>query len=135
MLRACCLIFFLFSVTSSAADAGFEKTVQPVLTGTCAGCHNERLASGGLNINSFAKSGTVLENRDGWERILAKLRAGEMPPKGTPRPPQIDSVIQYLQSEFEKADRDAKPDPGHVVARRLNRAEYTNTIRDLLAVD
>ncbi len=60
-----------------------------------------------------------------------------MPPKGIPRPPQaqIDSLLQFLQSEFDKADRNVKPDPGRVTARRLNRAEYSNTIRDLLAVD
>ena len=52
-----------------------------------------------------------------------------------PRPAQMDSVIQYLQDEFEKADRSLKPDPGRVTARRLNRAEYSNTIRDLLGVE
>ena len=52
-----------------------------------------------------------------------------------PRPAEMDAVIQFLQDEFEKADRNLKPDPGRVTARRLNRAEYTNTIRDLLAVD
>ena len=119
-----------------AADAPtFEKTVQPVLTSTCSPCHNEQLASGGLNIAAFAKPGSIVESREGWERILAKLRAGEMPPKGVPRPPELDAVIQYLQGEFDKADRNVKPDPGHVTARRLNRSEYSNTIRDLLAVD
>ena len=60
-----------------------------------------------------------------------------MPPKGIPRPPQasIDALIAYVQSEFEKADAAIKPDPGRVVARRLNRTEYTNTIRDLLGVN
>jgi len=119
-----------------AADVPtFEKTVQPVLTTTCSPCHNDQLASGGLNIAAFAKPGSIAESREGWERILQKLRAGEMPPKGIPRPPQLDAVIQYLQAEFDKADRNEKPDPGRVTARRLNRSEYSNTIRDLLAVD
>jgi hypothetical protein len=47
----------------------------------------------------------------------------------------MDAVIQYLQDEFARADRNLKPDPGRVTARRLNRSEYSNTIRDLLAVD
>src|SRR5207248_10121957 len=118
-----------------AADLAFDKTVQPVLGATCSPCHNDTLSSGGLNIVSFTKTGSVLENREGWERILDKLRAGEMPRKGVPRPAQLDAVIRYIQGEFEKADRNIKPDPGHVVARRLTRFEYTNTIRDLLAVD
>jgi len=84
-----------------AADAPtFEKTVQPVLNSTCSPCHNDQLASGGLNIAAFAKPGSIVESREGWERILEKLRAGEMPPKGIPRPPQLDAVIQYLQGEF-----------------------------------
>src|SRR6185312_2806430 len=88
-----------------------------------------------LDISGFTKPASLTTNRDGWDVILRKLRAGEMPPKGVPRPAALDGAIQYLQTEFEKADRDIKPDPGRVTARRLNRAEYTNTIRDLLGVE
>ncbi len=48
---------------------------------------------------------------------------------------QIDALVHYIEAEFDKADRGRTPDPGRVTARRLNRAEYSNTIRDLLAVD
>ena len=118
-----------------AAQATFDTAVKPILANTCAGCHNDRLASGGLNLKPF-QAPDSLTNRDQWEDILTKLRGGEMPPKGIPRPPQadIDNLIGYVQGEFEKADRAIKPDPGRVVARRLNRNEYTNTIRDLLGV-
>jgi hypothetical protein len=119
-----------------AADPpSFEKTVQPVLTKTCTPCHNEQLASGGMNIAGFTKAASLVQDRAGWDRIMDKLRAGEMPPKGIPRPPEMNSVIQFLQGEFDKADHNTKPDPGRVTARRLNRSEYANTIRDLLAVD
>jgi hypothetical protein len=119
-----------------AADtATFEKTVVPVLTKACSPCHNENLASGGMNIAQFTQAASLTKSRDGWDIIVRKVRAGEMPPKGMPRPPQMDSVLQYLQEEFDKADRNLKPDPGRVTARRLNRSEYTNTIRDLLAVE
>src|SRR5215472_16062756 len=124
------------AVWTPAADLPtFEKTVAPVLTSTCKGCHNESLASGSLDIVPFTKAGSLTENREGWEVILRKVRAGEMPPKGIPRPAALDSAVQFLQSEFEKADRNTKPDPGRVTARRLNRAEYTNTIRDLVGVE
>jgi len=116
--------------------AGFENTVRPVLARTCTPCHNDQLASGGLNLGSFTSSGSMTEHREGWEKILRKIRNGEMPPKGVPRPgPQMDALLQFLQTEFAKADRNVKPDPGRVTARRLNRNEYSNTIRDLLAVD
>jgi hypothetical protein len=119
-----------------AADSPtFETTVAPVLTKTCTPCHNENLASGDMIIDAFTRPASLTANRDGWEIILQKLRSGEMPPKGVPRPAQLDAVIQFVQGEFEKADAHIKPDPGRVTARRLNRAEYTNTIRDLLDVE
>jgi hypothetical protein len=60
-----------------------------------------------------------------------------MPPKGLPRPPaaHVEALLGFVRQEFEKADRDVPPDPGRVTARRLNRNEYSNTIRDLLGVD
>lgn len=122
---------------AATAPTPFETAVKPVLTKNCSGCHNEGLASGGLNVLDFTVPASLAEHREEWEIIVKKIRSGEMPPKGIPRPPQaqIDSLLQFLQSEFDKADRNKKPDPGRVTARRLNRAEYSNTIRDLLAVD
>jgi hypothetical protein len=119
------------ALAAFAADGAFDKTVAPVLAKTCSPCHNGQSAAGGLDITAFTKAGSLTESRDGWEIILRKLKSGQMPPKGVPRPAQMDSVIQYLDGEFNKG----APDPGRVTARRLNRAEYTNTIRDLLAVD
>lgn len=126
--------------TLCAADAtlaDFDSAVKPVLSKTCALCHNDKMSSGGLNVKAFLQPDSFIAYRDGWEAIVQKLQAGEMPPKGIPRPPeaQMQALIHYAEGEFEKADRNIKPDPGHVTARRLNRSEYSNTIRDLLAVD
>ncbi len=123
------------AVMSAAETPSFEKTVAPVITKACTPCHNENLASGGTNIAQFTQAASLTKSRDGWDIILRKIRSGEMPPKGMPRPAQMNAVIQYLQDEFEQADRSLKPDPGRVTARRLNRNEYSNTIRDLLAVE
>jgi hypothetical protein len=116
---------------------GFERTVLPLLNRSCAGCHNERVMSGSLNLAPFAYPESLHERREEWERVIQKVRTGEMPPKGVPRPaqPQVDAFIAYLTGEFEKIDRATPPDPGRVTARRLNRNEYSNTIRDLLGVD
>jgi hypothetical protein len=130
-----CRCLLLLACAGGLVAQSFEKTVQPVFTKTCAPCHNEQLASGGLNIAGFTKVSSLTSDRDGWSRILTKLRAGEMPPRGIPRPKELDAAIDYIQAEIDKADRNTRPDPGRVTARRLNRAEYTNTIRDLLAVD
>jgi mono/diheme cytochrome c family protein len=122
---------------AKAPDTAFATHVQPVLAKNCAPCHNDRMASGGLNLGPFGTPESLAQHRDEWERIVQKIRTGEMPPEGIPKPPQaqIDSLIGFVRSEFEKADRLVKPDPGRVTARRLNRTEYSNTIRDLLAVD
>jgi len=118
-------------------STGFDKNVKPVISKTCTPCHNDSVASGGVDLAGFTSAATVTTERAAWEKIAQKIRTGEMPPKGAPRPPQaqIESLIQFLQAEFQKADLNTKADPGRVTARRLNRNEYSNTIRDLLAVD
>jgi hypothetical protein len=125
------------SVVKAAETGKFEQAVQPVLAKSCAPCHNERMASGGLNLKAFSTADSIHQYREGWERIVLKIRTGEMPPPGVPRPDptQADALMNFVRGEFERADRALKPDPGRVTARRLNRAEYANTIRDLLGVE
>ncbi len=131
LLSACCAVPLL-----CAADAPtFETTVQPILVKTCTPCHNQQVASGNLVIAPFTKAVSLTTNHDDWERILDKLRSGEMPPRGIPRPPQMDAAIAYVQHRLDLSVKDIKLDPGRVTARRLNRAEYSNTIRDLLDVE
>jgi len=117
--------------------AGFEAKVKPILKGICSACHNATVSSGGLNLLPYLDPSTVLGDRDLWEKITRKIESGEMPPKGIPRPPQdrMTALVRFIDGEFEKADAAIKPDPGRVTAKRLNRNEYRNTIRDLLAVD
>ena len=117
--------------------AGFDAKVKPILKNTCSACHNQAVASGDINLLPYLDPATVLEDRASWERITRKIESGEMPPKGIPRPPQaqMTALVEFVKGEFSKADAAVKPDPGRVVAKRLNRNEYRNTIRDLLAVD
>ena len=60
----------------------FAKSVSPLLSGTCAQCHNDRVASGGLNVGNLADNASVVQRRADWEKILRRVRAGEMPPAG-----------------------------------------------------
>src|ERR1700753_806071 len=94
--------------------------------------------TGGLDLSRFLKEpgSEALKQREVWEKVIVKLKAGEMPPPGMPRPPakRLAAVSQWLEQQYATADADAKPDPGTLTVRRLNRDEYTNTIRDLLAV-
>ena len=76
-------------------------------------------------------------NAELWEKVIAKLRAGSMPPPGRPRPDNAtyDAVASRMEREVDRA-WEAKPDPGRIAAvHRLNRAEYNNAIRDLLGVN
>jgi mono/diheme cytochrome c family protein len=125
------------NASNGKLPATFQNAVTPLLTNTCNGCHNDQLASGGLDLTPFRTPASIAKYRPGWEAIVQKLRASEMPPKGIPRPPQsrIDALVRYVEGEFDRADRLAKPDPGRVIARRLNRYEYSNTVRDLLGVE
>lgn len=119
----------------------FETTIQPFITENCAACHNSKRASGELNFEKYKTAAAITQegthNREEWELVVQKLKTGEMPPKGMPRPDEAElkAVIRWIESEFDRADRMAKPDPGRVTARRLNRAEYNNTVRDLLGVN
>src|SRR5207237_3288592 len=101
----------------------------------CVTCHNQRLKTAGLTLDTLDLA-HVAEKPDIWEHVVRKLRSGAMPPPGRPRPdqPTIVSVASWLESEL---DREAfeHPKPGRPTLHRLNRAEYTNAIRDLLSLE
>ncbi len=85
----------------------FETAVQPILAKTCAPCHNEKITSGELNLGPYAIPGSIAQHRDDWQKIVQKIRTGEMPPRGVPRPSpaQVDALVKFVQGEFIKADR------------------------------
>ena len=120
-----------------AAGTSFENTVQPFLKSNCVLCHNAKLKVGGLVLDGYSDSKTALQDRDIWEKVVQKLRTGQMPPKGIPAPPaqQVAQVTAWFDAQFARLDREMKPDPGRVTAHRLNRVEYNNTIRDLVGVN
>jgi hypothetical protein len=80
---------------------------------------------------------SVMKNRTVWERAADNLRSGEMPPSGAkkPTPAELDLLNRWFDAVVLKVDCTGPGDPGRVTIRRLNRAEYNNTIRDLLGVD
>ena len=101
----------------------------------CVTCHNQRLQTGGLALD-VADVARVGEAPDVWERVVLKLRGGMMPPAGRPRPagPALDELRGWLEAELDRAAA-ASVEPGRVPTHRLNRAEYANAVRDLLALD
>jgi hypothetical protein len=136
-LTLLCCPFLLQAADPVPDPKAFDDSVKPLLNKSCSPCHNDRNQSGGVNIIPFTNPLSVSQYRDDWERIIRKIRSGEMPPKGFPRPAeaQMTGMLDFLHEQFEKADAALKPDPGRVTARRLNRNEYSNSIRDLLGVN
>jgi len=122
---------------TTALDKAFHDSVQSFFWKNCYSCHNAKLNTGGLNLESYTSLDSVAKDREKFETVLNKLQAGEMPPKGMPRPSETDLklVENWIRQEFDREDAAIPPNPGRVTARRLNRAEYNNTIRDLLGVD
>jgi mono/diheme cytochrome c family protein len=119
-------------------QSAFESTVQPLVTANCVRCHNADKKKGDLDLESLKTAETLTRDRAIWEKVLLKLRTGEMPPEGaTPRPSRQEAaaVATWLKSEFRALDRLMKPEAGRVTTRRLNRSEFNNTVRDLLGVD
>ena len=102
----------------------------------CFGCHNQKIKTAGLALDVLDFD-HVSANAEVWEKVVAKLRAGSMPPPGRPRPDAATyrSLAGSLEQDIDRAWA-AHPNPGRIAAvHRLNRAEYNNVIRDLLAVD
>jgi hypothetical protein len=101
----------------------------------CVTCHSSRLKSGDLVLEN-ADVAQLANNAEVWEKVVRKLRAGVMPPQGARRPdePTMHALIASLESSLDQA-ADARPNPGRPLLHRLNRAEYKNAIRDLLALD
>ncbi|MEY2495960.1 MAG: hypothetical protein QOJ45_2452 [Verrucomicrobiota bacterium] len=102
----------------------------------CVTCHNQKLLTGGLALDTLDATKPAA-NAEVWERVIAKLRAGSMPPPGSPRPDAatLHGIAKSLENDIDRAWA-AKPNPGRVGAiHRLNRAEYNNAIRDLFALD
>jgi mono/diheme cytochrome c family protein len=101
----------------------------------CITCHNDRTHTADLSLEHLDLS-DVPQAAATWEKVIRKVRAGMMPPAGMPRPEgaALDAFVTYLETSIDRAAA-AAPRPGRTAIHRLNRTEYANAIRDLLALD
>ena len=120
-----------------AADDTFQTKILPFLKTYCLECHNGTKAAGGLTLDGYQSEAHARKNRKDWATVEHVLAAGEMPPKKKKQPTKDEKefVITWVESTLTKVDCGVPQDPGRVTLRRLNRAEYNNTIRDLCGVD
>src|SRR6185503_2737743 len=141
-LAAALLLSVQVKVSAQQSNAAHEgppptSSQRQFLDRYCVSCHNEKLKTGGLSLVQvdLSKPGAQSEL---WEKVLRKLHTGVMPPPNMPQPPEADrlALVKWLQSSLDAAAATAKLNPGRTeTLRHLNRTEYQNSIRDLLALD
>jgi mono/diheme cytochrome c family protein len=123
------------SSTRTAAAAP-PSSHRQLLDRYCVTCHNQRLETAGLRLD-LPDVANPAASAEVWEKVARKLRTGTMPPSNMPQPPAEDrsALLSWLETSLDRAAA-AKPNPGRTeTLRRLNRTEYQNAIRDLLALD
>ncbi|MCY4599131.1 MAG: DUF1587 domain-containing protein, partial [Acidobacteria bacterium] len=123
------------SAPVAAAQSADGNAGNALLDRYCIACHNERQSNGGIALDALDPAEAASRPKD-WERVVRQLRSGVMPPPGAPRP--ADDDVQAFAARIESildAAAAGAPDPGSPPVHRLNRTEYANAIRDLLALE
>jgi hypothetical protein len=146
LVRDLLLVALAATVSLSVAHAqgrAPSELARPVLTSDdqalvrryCLGCHNDRLKTGNLSLENISIE-PIGSAPAVWEKVVRKLRSGAMPPAGRPRPERTvnDGFAARLETALDQVAA-RNPNPGRTSVHRLNRAEYANAIRDLLALD
>src|SRR5688572_3274458 len=121
--------------TQPAAPASSVSTTRATLDRYCVTCHNQKRPTADLALDTLDLD-DVAAHAPTLEKVAARLRSRTMPPVGLPRPDRstYEAVAGRIEAALD-AHSAARPDPGRPVIHRLNRAEYANAVRDLLALD
>ncbi len=133
-------LFVLAASPSPRADAAppsYARDVAPLIGKYCLRCHSAVKPRGGVRLDRDRDDDAVRKALRLWEKVGDNLRSGDMPPAGAkkPTPAEMELLDRWLDAVVYKVDCRGERDPGRVTVRRLNRAEYNNTIRDLVGVD
>ena len=133
------LLTALAGVVAFATAAHAQVAASPhtaLIEKSCISCHNNKTKTAGLSLQDLSLT-DVPAHGEVWEKVLRKVRSGEMPPptvRTRPDPEAATAFAAFLEKTLD-AYATAAPNPGRAPVHRLNRAEYSNAIRDLLAVD
>lgn len=136
MIRSLDRFSSLLPALCFGATAFAQAPVESAMKRYCTGCHSTQMKAGSLVLEGIA-SEPVERHPEQWEKVVKRLRVRSMPPVGMPRPDEkaYSLLIASIAGDLDKVAV-AKPDPGRIdTFRRLNRTEYRNAIRDLLALD
>jgi mono/diheme cytochrome c family protein len=121
--------------SSVAASTATPADHKKMLMQYCTACHNDKLKTAGMSVVPL-DANNLQANQATWEKILRRVSLGEMPLRGAPRPPKekLTDFTNWLAKSLD-TQAAANPNPGHATVRRMNRTEYANAVRDLLALD
>lgn len=141
------LAVFVFAAAHVAAEEvyTFEADIIPLVENYCTECHNPSEKEGDLDLERFGTMDMILDSIAIWQRIAKRLESGEMPPKKRPKPEAEEKkiILDWVSSlslddsdcNHLASEESASWYPGYVMSRRLNRAEYENTLSDLLGME
>lgn len=103
----------------------------------CEKCHSGEKPKGKFDITKLGTDFSDASNLEHWQRVLEQIQSGDMPPEDKPRPPEQDAAaaMKWIRGQVDAIELARRAKEGRVVLRRLNRAEYANTMRDLLGVE
>ncbi|MXY17196.1 MAG: DUF1592 domain-containing protein, partial [Acidobacteria bacterium] len=119
-------------LAGAVEEAAAQASSRALLDRYCITCHNERLQTANLMLDAVDLE-RVGDHAEALEKVVRKLRAGQMPPEGRPRPARedVETFVAALETALDRA-AEGRIAPGRVASRRLNRVEYVNAIEDLL---
>ena len=142
LFRSILCASFFAATCSAQQDASlpanhFSNQIRPFLESHCNSCHSGEDAEAGIQFEEFTNTANIQTHYELWEKALRMIRDGQMPPADEEQPSAAArvNIVAALQRELNSFDCSSERHPGRVTIRRLNRAEYNNTIRDLLGLD
>ena len=117
-------------------ETAFAERLGPFLKTYCADCHGPDYAEADIDLAAYASAEDIRADREKWDRVLAIVRVGAMPPSemDQPTPDERAAAVEWIDRALHEVNCEVVNDPGRVTVRRLNRQEYDNTVRDLLGV-
>ena len=120
-------------ISDDPTKTHFAEHVAPFLETHCIDCHSGDFAEAGIQFEKFTDNARIQTEIEFWEKVSRLVKEGQMPPEDIEPPPsdEVTAVLGALKREIDSFDCTSQVDPGRVTIRRLNRAEYNNTVRDL----
>jgi len=121
----------------AAVQRSFLRDAAPFLRAHCLSCHGKNEPESGLSFAKYSDSANIQADYEIWEKVLRMLVERQMPPENKPRPPEpeLRAAVAAIEAELAKFDCGQEKHPGRVTIRRLNKAEYNNTVRELFGID